>query len=96
MNKIDAIQRYRQLFDGLNNIILDWDPLDLSNGGKIRDEFSEEATSLLAMLPSVNSELDAAHAVHAVFGGLFSHQQLTNGACGLLAIRVYEWWTKEL
>ena len=74
MEKRAAIDRYRELFFGVNGIIQEWNPYDLCRSGEIGDEFSDEVAAVLYLLRNAESESDAIDAVHRVFSrSFFTH-----------------------
>jgi len=95
MEKREAIEKYRALYDGLNTIVCQWDPHGLSQQGEINDEFSEEVTRLLAALQHAKSESEAVDAVQRVFSAAFSEHDFSRGACEQVGRRVFSWWQTQ-
>jgi hypothetical protein len=95
MNKREAIERYREVYRGLNSIILEWDPYGLYAVGELDDEFSDEVTSILAELQAVESESDAIQAVHRVFAKAFSEHDFSPARCAEVGRKIYAWWRAQ-
>ena len=95
VNKREAIKKYRALYEGLNEIILEWDPYGLFRQGEFNDEFSEEVTRLLAALQHTESEPDAIDAVQKIFAEAFSEHDFPRTACEEVGRRVFSWWQAQ-
>lgn len=95
MSKGESIRKYRALYEGLNAIILGWDPYGLSSQGELDDEFSHEVTRLLARLPHAESEEGAIDAVHEVFSQSFSEHDFPRSSCQEVGRRVFSWWKSQ-
>ena len=95
MDKRDAIEKYRALYDGLNAIVSQWDPYGLSRQGEVNDEFSDEVMRLLDALPRTNSESEVVDAVQEVFSASFSEHDFSRASCELAGQRVFSWWQTQ-
>ena len=95
MNKREAIKRYRALYEGLNAIILEWDPYNLYREGELDDEFSHEVARLLAAVQHSESEADAIDAVQKIFAASFSEHDFSRSSCEEIGRRVFSWWQAQ-
>lgn len=95
MKKREAIQRHRALYDGLNSLIMEWDPYGLSRAGEIDDEFSLEVARLLAALQHTESEADAIDAVQKIFAESFTEHDFARSSCADVGRRVFSWWQEK-
>lgn len=95
MTKYQAIQRTGELFDGLNQLVMEWDPYGLSRAGEIRDEFSDEVWALLQLLPNVRSSEDCIDAVVTVFATFFNPIDFTHETCRDFGDLLFRWWDKQ-
>ncbi len=59
--------KYQKMWDVTAGVIKSWDPYGLLGGGAPGDEFDREIASLVAQIPRIHSELDAAQAVSRIF-----------------------------
>ncbi|RZI56012.1 MAG: DUF1871 family protein [Pseudomonas sp.] len=94
-DKKAAITEYRRLYDGLNTLVMSWDPYGLASDGEIDDEFSHEVALVLARLPNCESASDVAVAIQSVFAKSFSEDQFPLSACEPIARIVYSWWSAQ-
>lgn len=92
MEKREAIKRYRVLYEGLNAIVLEWDPYNLFCEGELDDEFSDEVARLLAALQHAKSESDTIDAVQKIFSESFSDHDFPRSSCDEIGRRVFAWW----
>lgn len=92
MDKVETIRRYRELYEELNEIVLAWDPYALYRQGELRDEFSDEVTRLLAVLPATRSEDDVVAVVSKVFSESFSTRDFSNSTCRPVGATIFKWW----
>ena len=92
MNKREAIHRYRDHYDGLNAIIVEWDPYHLSANGEPDDEFSNEVSRLLAALQHAASEADVIDALQKIFAESFSEHDFPRSSCEATGRRIFDWW----
>lgn len=58
---------YRKMWDVTAGVVKSWDPYGLLGSGAPGDEFDREIASLVAQIPRIHSELDAAHAISRTF-----------------------------
>ena len=94
-DKKTTVAEYHRLYDGLNRLVLGWDPFGLSSAGEIDDEFSHEVTDILARLPHCQSERDVIKAIQTVFAKYFSEDQFPLSACESIGSSVYLWWSTQ-
>jgi hypothetical protein len=94
MDKKEAIRKYKQLFDELNEIICTWDPFGFIRSGAPKDEWSDEVTSILAGLRHTSSSEDVIDLVQKVFSKAFSKEDFPRDSCESVGKEVYEWWLK--
>lgn len=97
MTKTDAVNTAGTLYDGLNRLVMAWDPYGLSRSGEIDDEFSDEVWAVLRRLPDTASADDVAAVVADVFGRAFtfSPDVFDADACRVVASRIHTWWSAE-
>jgi len=95
MDKVAAITRARQLFDGVNQQVMEWDPYGLSRAGDIDDEFSHEVWDLLPLLCAARTEDEAIGAVAHVFGRSFSPKEFNDDTCRAFGTRLFHWWLSQ-
>jgi len=95
MDKREAIKKYRTLYQGLNAIILEWDPYQLYRTGELDDEFSHEVARLLAALQHTQSESGVIDAVQKIFAESFSEHDFPRTSCEEVGRRVFEWWQSQ-
>ena len=95
MNKKDAIDNYKLLYTELNSIICDWDPYELSDKGRIQDEFSGEVTLVLCGLKYTEDSESVTKLVSSVFSKSFSPNDFGIKACNDVGIIIYKWWESK-
>jgi hypothetical protein len=95
LSKREAIKKYRALYEGLNAVILEWDPYNLYRQGELDDEFSDEVTRLLAALQHTESDADAIDAVQKIFSESFSEHDFSRSSCEDIGRRVFSWWQAQ-
>jgi hypothetical protein len=80
---------YERAFAVVRGVIHEWDPYALIGGGAPRDEWDSEIASLVAQVPRINSENDAAHAVSRVFSSAFQPDGFSAAECTEVGKRLY-------
>ena len=95
MDKSTAIARYSSLYSDLNTLVLEWDPLGLYTAGELSDEFSDEVTRVLALLPACQTASDTAEAIRSVFAASFSAVSFPPGSCDDIGSTVHTWWASQ-
>jgi hypothetical protein len=80
---------YDRAFAVVREVIHEWDPYALIGGGAPRDEWDSEIASLVAQVPRIKSENDAAHAVSRVFSSAFQPDGFSPADCAEVGKRLY-------
>jgi hypothetical protein len=80
---------YDRAFTVVRDVIHEWDPYALVGGGAPGDEWDSEIASLVAQIPRIKSENDAAHAVSHVFSSAFQPEGFSPADCAEVGKRLY-------
>lgn len=80
---------YDRAFAVVRQVIREWDPYALIAGGAPDDEWDHEIASLVAQIPRIASEKDAAHAVSRVFSSAFQPEGFSPADCETVGKRLY-------
>jgi hypothetical protein len=80
---------YDRAFAVVREVVHEWDPYALIGGGAPRDEWDSEIASLVAQLPRIKSQNDAAHAVSRVFSSAFQPDGFSPADCAEVRRRLY-------
>lgn len=62
-------------------VVREWDPYCLIAGGAPEDEFDSEIASLVAQIPRIKTEKEAALALSRVFSSAFNVEHFTPDLC---------------
>ena len=73
----------------VRRVIHEWDPYALIGGGAPSDEWDGEIAALVAQIPRIKSEEDAAHAVSRVFSSAFQPEGFSPVDCAEVGKRLY-------
>jgi hypothetical protein len=80
---------YDRAFAVVREVIHEWDPHALIRGGAPADEWDGEIASLVAQIPRIRSQDDAAHAVSRVFSSTFQPEGFSSTDCAEVGRRLY-------
>ena len=80
---------HQELFNRIRVVVHRWDPYDLLRGGAPPDEFDGEIRRLVAQVPRIRSETDAAHAVSRVFSDSFQPTGFTPEDCAAVGRELF-------
>jgi len=81
--------KYQRMWDITATVIKDWDPYRLLAGGAPTGEFDHEIASVVAQIPRIHSDADAAHAVSKVFASSFEADRFTVEMCSDVGKKLY-------
>ena len=90
--KDDFKQKYKTMFSELTQIINDWDPYGLIDGGAPADEFEAEVAKVLAGLAKSHSVKDVVQLVSDVFSESFEKEKFSVKSCKEVGKKVYAWY----
>ena len=79
----------QDLFNRVRAVIHRWDPYNLLRGGAPPDEFDSEIRRLVAQVPRIRSDKDAAHAVSRVFSPSFQRTGFTPDDCSAVGRELF-------
>ena len=80
---------YDRAFAVVREVIHAWDPYALIRGGAPHDEWDSEIASVVAQVPRIKSENDAAHAVSCVFSSAFQPESFSPTDCAEVGKQLY-------
>jgi Domain of unknown function (DUF1871) len=80
---------YDRAFAVVRDVIHEWDPYALIGGGAPPDEWDGEIASLVAQIPRIKSQNDAADAVSRVFSSAFQPEGFSPADCAEVGRRLY-------
>ena len=72
---------YKQAFALVRDVVSAWDPYRLVASGAPPDEFDHEIAELVASVPRIRSEDDAAQAISVIFGRAFDPVSFSPDSC---------------
>ena len=73
----------------VRDVIHEWDPYALIAGGAPADEWDGEIASVVAQIPRIKSQDDAAHAVSRVFASALEPEGFSPADCAEVGRRLY-------
>ena len=80
---------YDRTFVVVRDVIHEWDPYGLIDRGAPAEEWDGEVASLVAQIPRIRSQNDAAHAVSRVFSSAFGPEGFSPDDCAEVGRRLY-------
>jgi hypothetical protein len=80
---------YDRAFAVVREVIHEWDLYALIGGGAPADEWDSKIASLVAQIPRIKSENDAAHVVSRVFSSAFQPEGFRPAGCAEVGSRLY-------
>jgi len=86
---------YDRAFAIVREVIHEWDPYGLIGGGAPADEWDSEIASLVAQIPRIRSQNDAAHTVSRVFSSAFQPEGFSPVDCAEVGRRLYSSLTQS-
>lgn len=81
---------YKLALKVVRRIIHEWDPYSLLAGGAPSDEFGREIATVVAQLPRIKSQKDAAHAISRVFTSAFEKEGFTPDDCAEIGAKLFD------
>jgi hypothetical protein len=72
---------YQLALQVVGAVVREWDPYSLIAGGAPADEFDSEIAGVVAQLPRIKSEKEAALALSRVFSSAFEAERFTPEKC---------------
>ena len=72
---------YKRTLEVVGSVVRDWDPYSLLVSGSPRDEFDSEVARLVAQIPRIKTEKEAALALSRVFSSAFEPGPFTPEKC---------------
>lgn len=80
---------YDRAFAVVRKVIHEWDSCALIGGGAPFDEWDREIASVVAQMPRIKSQNDAAHAVSRVFASAVQPEGFSPTDCAEVGRRLY-------
>lgn len=80
---------YDRAFAIVRDAIHAWDPYRLIAGGAPADEWDSEIASVVAQIPRIRSQSDAAHAISRVFSSALEPEGFGPEDCARVGRRLY-------
>jgi hypothetical protein len=80
---------YERALSVVRGVIHEWDPYALIGGRAPANEWDSEIASLVAQIPRMKSDNDAAHAISRVFSSAFQAEGFGPCDCGEVGRRLY-------
>ncbi len=80
---------YKKAFAIVREVINSWDPYCVVGGGAPLGEWESEVASIVAQIPRIRSETDAAHAVSRTFSGSLQHEGFGPESCADVGSQMY-------
>lgn len=74
-------QDYREIVHTVMQVLNEWDPYDLIQGGAPENEFAEEATQIAARIKKIETTTELAQVISDVFSKNFESDQFPIEAC---------------
>ncbi|MFA5260882.1 MAG: hypothetical protein WC450_06615 [Candidatus Omnitrophota bacterium] len=89
---IDGKQKYKIMFNSVKQIINDWDPYQLIEGGTPGNEFESEIAQLLAGLSKCKSVEDVINLTSKIFSESFGSSGFSFEDCNSVGTKIYFWY----
>lgn len=80
---------YDRVFALVREMINAWDPTGLIGGGAPADEWEDEVARLVAMVPQIRSEADAAAAVSSIFTASLAPERVSDAECAQIGAQLH-------
>jgi hypothetical protein len=72
---------YKRALQVVGSVVREWDPYSLLAGGAPQDEFDSEIAGVVAQVPRIKTEQEAALALSRVFSSAFEAERFTPEKC---------------
>lgn len=83
-------KKYHGMWQATADVIRDWDPYGFLAGSSPRDEFDSEISSVVALIPRIQSARDAAHAISRVFSSSFEPEKFSPDLCSGVGLQLFQ------
>lgn len=80
---------YDQAFRIVRDIINEWDPYQLLEGGAPLDEFDHEIANIVARIPRIKTSIDAIRFVSEIFSEAFAPDRFQAADCTEVGNKLY-------
>lgn len=81
---------YNHAFALVREVVCTWDPYRLVENGAPQDEFDHEIAELVASIPRIRTEDDAAQAISVIFARAFDPDSFAPDSCADVGRQLFE------
>ena len=80
---------HKRALEVVGSVVREWDPHSLLTNGSPSDEFDSEVAGVVAQIPRIKTEKEAALALSRIFSSAFEPGQFTPDQCAVAGKKLF-------